>query len=68
MFCNLHFQTDKVFHLQITANDKFALYDFFVTRIHKLLCFTVDTYTFLSCLFYKQYLESASRQMIDLSQ
>ena len=63
MFCNLHFQTDKVSHLQITANDQFALYDFYVTKNHKILCLTVDT--FLSCLFYKQYLERASRQMID---
>ena len=65
MFCNLHFQTDKVSHLQITANDQFALYDFYVTINHKILCLTVDTLTFLSCLFYEQYLERASRQMID---
>ena len=65
MFCNQHFQTDKVSHLQITANDQFALYDFYVTRIHEILRLTVDTLTFLSGLFYKQYLESASRQMID---
>ena len=65
MFCDLHFQTDKVSRLQITANDQFGVYDFYVTRIHKILSLTVDTLTFLSCLFYKQYLEDASRQMID---
>ena len=58
MFCNLYLQTDKVSHLQITANDQFGLYDFYVTRIHKILCLTVDTLTFLSCLFHKHYLET----------
>ena len=66
MLCNLHYQTDKVSYLQITAIDHFGLCDFYVTRIHKILCLTVDTLTFLSCLFYKQYLEFASHQMIKL--
>ena len=65
LFCDLHYQTDNVSYLQITANNHFGLYDFYMTRFHKILCLAVDNLTFLSCLFYKQYLESASHQMID---
>ena len=62
MFCNLHFQTDKVPHLQITANDQFDLYDFYVTRIHK---FHRGHFDICIVSFCKQYLEIASRQMND---
>ena len=54
---SLHFQTDKVSHLQITDNDQFGVYDIYVTRIHKNIVFDCGHFDILSCLFYKQYLE-----------